>query len=351
MSTVQINIIRRHLVALGAPLYLVTLRRSATGRACTLGEHHAAEFTAGPLLARLRARNAQGECIYITPHSPGHHYILIDDLDRAGLDRLMDGFRPASVCESSPGNFQAVLVAAREPASTSKADQAQEQSVANAVMIFLNRHYDGDPKISAARHPFRLAGLTNRKAKYQQQNGLFPFVRLVQADGGQCDRLADLLAAERARRAALAPEARPYAHQQIDDDDAGLARPTCSAALAKRYADEFERQRLLALRLGWSVNESIVDWRATLVLLNEGHDPGDIEAALAVASPNLARRHRYQGGADYARRTVAKASRNRAAKAALSSRSASGAAARAVLSPTGEDEDAIEEVEMEGGAE
>ena len=328
----QANIIKRHLAALGAPLYLVTLRRSGTGRACTLDEHTSGEFIVGPFLARLRARNAGGECIYITPHCEHHHYILIDDLDRAGLDRLMDGFRPASVCESSPGNFQAVLVAEREPASTNKADEAREQSAANSVMIFLNRHYDGDPKISAARHPFRLAGLTNRKAKYQQPNGLFPFVRLIEAPGGQCDRLADLLAQERARRAALAPEARPYAHQQIDDDDAGLARPTCSSAMTRRYADEYARQHALALRLGWAVNESIIDWRATLALLNEGHDPDDIEAALLAASPNLARRHRYQGGADYAHRTVAKASRNRAAKAALYSRSASGAAARAVSS-------------------
>ncbi|MHB8282893.1 MAG: DNA-primase RepB domain-containing protein, partial [bacterium] len=39
----------------------------------------------------------------------------------------------------------------------------------------------GDPNISAQTHPFRLAGFTNRKQKYKDEKGNYPFVRIIQA--------------------------------------------------------------------------------------------------------------------------------------------------------------------------
>ncbi len=43
------------------------------------------------------------------------------------------------------------------------------------------------------RHFGRLAGFTNRKPKYQQDNGHFPFVKLREATGIEYDRRSELL--------------------------------------------------------------------------------------------------------------------------------------------------------------
>jgi len=55
-----------------------------------------------PEMLRLQQR---GENIYYTPLSEKKHHILIDDMNREKLERLIrDGYRPAVVLESSPGN-------------------------------------------------------------------------------------------------------------------------------------------------------------------------------------------------------------------------------------------------------
>ena len=52
----------------------------------------------------------RGENIYYTPLSDDRHHILIDDMTRDSLQRLQeDGFRPAVVLESFPGNYQCLL--------------------------------------------------------------------------------------------------------------------------------------------------------------------------------------------------------------------------------------------------
>src|SRR5687767_1409389 len=57
----------------------------------------------------LRAKNAEGAAIYVRPHGE-HSYSLIDDLNASGVGRLKaEGFAPAIVVETSPGNLQAWL--------------------------------------------------------------------------------------------------------------------------------------------------------------------------------------------------------------------------------------------------
>lgn len=60
-----------------------------------------------PEMLRFQRR---GENLYYTPLSDDRHHILIDDMTRDGLKRMQeDGFRPAVILESSPGNFQCLL--------------------------------------------------------------------------------------------------------------------------------------------------------------------------------------------------------------------------------------------------
>ena len=65
-----------------------------------------------PEMLRFQKR---GENIYYTPLSDDRHHILIDDMTRDSLKKLQeDGFRPAVVLESSPGNYQCLLTIPRQ---------------------------------------------------------------------------------------------------------------------------------------------------------------------------------------------------------------------------------------------
>lgn len=120
----------------------------------------------------LKYQNSQGRNIYIRPKGE-HALSLVDDLNAAALDRMKsEGFQPAIVVETSPGNFQAWLNHGRvlpRPESTAAARALAER-------------FGGDRGAADWRHFGRLAGLTNRKPKYGS-NGLYPFVRLVEANG------------------------------------------------------------------------------------------------------------------------------------------------------------------------
>ena len=123
----------------------------------------------------LRHQNAAGRNIYIRPKGE-HDLSLVDDLtDDALLSMKEAGFNPALIVETSPGNYQAWL---RHPELLSK-----EMSTAAARV--LAERFGGDRAAADWRHFGRVAGFTNRKAKYRDEGTrLYPFVRLVEAAGG-----------------------------------------------------------------------------------------------------------------------------------------------------------------------
>ncbi len=120
----------------------------------------------------LKYQNSQGRNIYIRPKGE-HALSLVDDLNAAALERMKaEGFQPAIVVETSPGNFQAWLNHGRV------LPRAESTAAARA----LAERFGGDRGAADWRHFGRLGGLTNRKPKYES-NGLYPFVRLVEATG------------------------------------------------------------------------------------------------------------------------------------------------------------------------
>jgi hypothetical protein len=121
----------------------------------------------------LRLKNSQGRNIYIRP-SGEHGLSLIDDASVQAIERLKsEGFAPAAVLETSPGNFQAWLCHG----------QILPKHLSTLAARLLASRFGGDPASADWRHYGRLAGFTNRKDKYRRTDGTFPYVRLHEASG------------------------------------------------------------------------------------------------------------------------------------------------------------------------
>jgi hypothetical protein len=119
----------------------------------------------------LRYQNSQGRNIYIRPKGE-HHLSMVDDLTGAAIEQMKaEGFTPAVVVETSPGNFQAWL----------NHGQVLPQRLSTLAARALAARFGGDKGAADWRHFGRLAGFTNRKEKYRSIDGSFPFVRLHEA--------------------------------------------------------------------------------------------------------------------------------------------------------------------------
>ena len=171
-----IDAIEKHLVAIRSPLYEVGVFFPATGERAeskmllrTWDEP--ALFKSVPW---LRAKNAEGAAIYIRPKGE-HPYSLVDDLKPEALNEMRkEGFTPAIVVETSPGNFQAWL----------NHGEVLDKRTSTAAARALAERFGGDPGAADWRHFGRLCGFTNRKPAYVQANGLYPFVRAVEHQPG-----------------------------------------------------------------------------------------------------------------------------------------------------------------------
>lgn len=131
-----------------------------------------------PEMLRLQQR---GENIYYTPLSENKHHILVDDMSAESLIRLQkDGYRPAVILESSPGNFQCLL-------TIPKLGNRFDRDVGNRLTERLNREY-GDRNICGCIHPHRAPGFENRKPKHRRGDGAYPEVRLLFAERRQCGK-------------------------------------------------------------------------------------------------------------------------------------------------------------------
>src|SRR6266852_5969051 len=121
----------------------------------------------------LRLKNAEGRHIYIRPAGE-HSLSLIDDANIQVIKRLKsEGFAPAVVVETSPGNFQAWL----------RHGQILPKPLSTLSARLLASRFGGDLASADWRHYGRLAGFTNRKDKYRKTDGTFPYVRLHEATG------------------------------------------------------------------------------------------------------------------------------------------------------------------------
>ncbi len=152
-----------------------------------------------------------GENIYYTPLSDERHHILIDDMTRDSLKKLQeDGFRPAVVLESSPGNYQCLLTIPRLGTEF-------DRDVGNRITERLTREY-GDKKLCGCIHPHRAPEFENRKPKHRRDDGSYPQVKLLFAERRECGK-ALALARRIDRKYAEAAEERKAERQAFQVSD------------------------------------------------------------------------------------------------------------------------------------
>ncbi len=157
--------VTNYLEALGADEYIIRLVNFETAKAVPIT--YTAECFAQPkTVGYLRAMNGQGFNIYARP--VGWQYVLLDDLTRSVLADLAT-ICPCALLETSPANFQAWLILPDVP---------PDRESARTTCRHLAERFGADLASAEPDHLGRVPGFTNRKEKYRQASGLFPFVTL-----------------------------------------------------------------------------------------------------------------------------------------------------------------------------
>lgn len=289
--------------ALAAPNYRVTLvprvEADATGRALkhrNLGKNEQGEtfYTANDvesLIPRLRAFNARGFDIYITPIDPNFHHIVIDDLDKSSLQKILTDkrrFEPCLLQESSENNFQLVIKAKAE-----KSFGKLEQSAANEVVQSLNQTF-GDPRFSGVVHPFRMAGFSNKKEGKGNA-----FTKVIDVANRVCNTVSEMVKEVRER---LVKELQKNEKNTLTHNAAPSIINQKRTNLTARFQSGFEYVHAWARNHGHIPDASRIDFQVCKDLLLKGFDKEDIRDALLTGSPGLGSRHKNPD--DYALRTV-----------------------------------------------
>ena len=122
----------------------------------------------------MRLQNLNGRNVYVRPKGE-HNLSMVDDLTADAITAMKgEGFSPALVVRTSPGNHQAWL----------KHPRQLDKELGTAVARALAERFGGDRGAADWRHFGRLAGFANRKHKHcDAATGLYPFVLLLEAGG------------------------------------------------------------------------------------------------------------------------------------------------------------------------
>ena len=217
--------------------------------------------------------NRRGYNVFITPLSDTVWYILLDDIVPAKLAEL-EGLRltPQMLIESSPQRYQGLFLLPKELATKDEV---------NALFRLINARH-GDPKISGLTHPFRAAGLLNRKLKYQKPNGHFPFAGMVWGGKPMPEGLSPMLEEAKALVRVIVPKER-RSKRVLKSLDASaqvvLDRET------SKYAREHYRK--LGWRYGRGFDVFMADFMLAERLLARQLTADRVAAALMQFSPGI----------------------------------------------------------------
>jgi hypothetical protein len=230
----------------------------------------------------LRRENFNRGHIYVRPAGL-HGLSLVDDLKADALARMkVEGFAPAAVVETSPGNLQAWL----------KHGETLDEVTSTRAAKLLAERFDGDLGSADWRHFGRLAGFTNPKPNRRLASGLQPFARLLEASG-QVYRQAPVFIAE--VRAALAGELLDKIGSAMDRAGQGG-----SALVPLRALEEFHSDP----RYGGDLHRADLAWARHAAAM--GLSAGEIRAAILEAR-DLAKKGSLSRQREYAARTAGKA--------------------------------------------
>jgi hypothetical protein len=230
-------------------------------------------------IQQFRRENARGAHIFIRPHG-AHALSLVDDLGVDAIVRMTDaGFEPALVVETSPRNFQVWL----------NHGNTLDRDMSSCAAKELAKRFGGDLSSADWRHFGRLAGFTNRKPERLLPNGLAPFVRLRQSEGGiygvanefleEVRSIADKAVAERAALATY-----------LSTPNESAVRP-----LAEFHGDRRYRGDLHRADMAWALHAA-----------TRGLSKQEIRHEILHAR-NLSKKGHIQRQLNYAERTATKA--------------------------------------------
>lgn len=168
------EIVKRQIEAMNSPVFEIgLLLMGGTDDKASMLLRSWDPATLTKSLGWLQHQNAQGRNIYIRPRGE-HGLSLLDDVSEKTIAAMKaEGYTPSVVVETSPGNFQVWL-------NHGMTLPAEASTVAAKALA---EKFGADPSSADWRHFGRLASFTNRKEKYRGEDGLFPFVRLVEAQG------------------------------------------------------------------------------------------------------------------------------------------------------------------------
>ena len=227
----------------------------------------------------MRLQNLQGRNIYVRPKGE-HDLSLVDDLKPDAVHRMAaNGFNPAVLVETSPGNFQAWL---KHPKTLSK-------EVSTAAARALAGRFGGDRGAADWRHFGRLAGFTNRKLKYQSAEGFFPFVRLIAAPGSTYSAADRFLA---------------HVESKLEEETLRRDRPRAPRGRQQspgplRTIDQFR------LNPFYGADGTRIDLAYAIYALSHGRSEPEVEAALRTR--DLSHKGNDKRQAEYVERTIKKA--------------------------------------------
>jgi len=180
--------VRAQLAGMGVERYDVGVYDRANDAMLLRREWTPAQIEAS--IGWFRGMNANGRDIYIRPTGSSGLY-LIDDVPAVTVARMRaEGYTPAAVVETSPGNLQAWVRVSDTPLSTEEG---------TAVACDLAARYDGDMSSANWRHMGRLAGFTNQKEEHTQPDGRHPYARLHDAGGARAPEAPAILDRARAQ--------------------------------------------------------------------------------------------------------------------------------------------------------
>ncbi|WP_291447681.1 DNA-primase RepB domain-containing protein [Desulfovibrio sp.] len=236
-----------------------------------------------PEMLRLQQR---GENVYYTPLSDEKHHILIDDMTRDSLKKLQeDGFRPAVILESSPGNYQCLL-------NISKLGTEHDRDVGNRITERLNQKY-GDKKLCGCIHPHRALGFENRKPKHRREDGGYPQVKLLFAERRECGK-ALALARGIDREYAEAAAKRKAERRTFQPPD---LRPGDPAAAYYAHLENIRRHLTIE-------DYSRVDAMIALRMRSNGHSREAVAETIRACAPTIRDTQTGRNWQRYAERTT-----------------------------------------------
>ncbi len=232
-------------------------------------------------VAWLRHQNRAGRNIYLRPKGE-HDLSMVDDLTTDAISTMRQaGFSPAVVVETSPGNYQAWL----------KHSERLTKEVSTAAARALAEKFGGDCGAADWRHFGRLAGFTNRKAKYfDASSGLYPFVRLIEAAGGVYPEAHCFLAGVRSDLE------RQYAERE-------RLRERAKAATVRQL--DLKRIDVFRADGRYGGDGTRVDLAYAVYAMSHGASAAEVQAA--IRSRDLSHKGNERRQNDYVERTIKKA--------------------------------------------